>query len=84
MLWEGSTETSSPIKQHSKEGALAGARFSVSDFIWGTSDLSLAPEFQKLALNQALSGETNSKQRALCPREPYHHACHLKQNIFSG
>lgn len=43
-----------------------------------------APEVQKLALNQALSGETNSKQRSLCPREPYHHACHLKQNIFSG
>lgn len=43
-----------------------------------------APEVQKLALNQALGSETNSKQLALHPRVSCHYAYHLKQNIFSG
>lgn len=80
VLWEGNTETSSPIKQHSEEGALAGASFSVSDFVWGTMILFWlgAPKTQQLALYRAPNDKTNSK------RQSYHYAYHFMYNICLG
>lgn len=54
-LWEGNTETSSPIQQQCEEEAPAGASSSVSGSVWGHYDLVLleTPKTQKLALYRA-------------------------------